>query len=88
MKQLQGGSLKKGNSEEAGEWRLDRIQLKKGYNVISWAVMSYRLDTSYNNDLITISHIDVIGTLRADSSTDFLSIFEKLRITYFTPYKS
>lgn len=63
MKQLQGSSLRKSNSEDGDEWRRDRIELKKGHNVISWTVMSYRLDAFYNSDVITISHIDVFGMI-------------------------
>ncbi|MCP9265459.1 hypothetical protein DINM_020767 [Dirofilaria immitis] len=59
MKQLMGSSLKKASSEDSSDWRRDRIELKAGHNVISWTVMSYRLDAFYNNDVITISHIDV-----------------------------
>ncbi|VDM18355.1 unnamed protein product [Wuchereria bancrofti] len=63
MKQLMGNNLKKkGSSEEGNDWYRDRIELKSGHNVISWTVMSYRLDAFYNNDVITISHIDVYGT--------------------------
>ncbi|VDM94554.1 unnamed protein product, partial [Onchocerca ochengi] len=61
MKQLMRSSLKKGNSEDGDDWRHDRIELKSGHNIISWTVMSYRLDALYNNDVITISHIDVYG---------------------------
>lgn len=61
MKQLMGNNLKKGSSEDGGDWHHDRIELKSGHNIISWTVMSYRLDAFYNNDVITISHIDVYG---------------------------
>uniref|UniRef100_A0A915Q7T4 MRH domain-containing protein n=1 Tax=Setaria digitata TaxID=48799 RepID=A0A915Q7T4_9BILA len=65
MKQLMGSSFKKGNSEDAGDWHRDRIELRKGHNIISWAVMSYRLDAFYNSDVITIAHIDVYGLQQA-----------------------
>ncbi|VIO87779.1 Uncharacterized protein BM_BM8821 [Brugia malayi] len=62
MKQLMGNNLKKkGSSEDGNDWYRDRIELKSGHNVISWTVMSYRLDAFYNNDVITISHIDIHG---------------------------
>lgn len=61
MKQLMGNTLKKGSNEDGGNWHRDRIELKAGHNIISWTVMSYRLDVFYNNDVITISYIDVYG---------------------------
>ncbi|VDM92026.1 unnamed protein product [Litomosoides sigmodontis] len=61
IKQLMGNTVKKGSFEDGGDWHRDRIELKSGHNVISWSVMTYRLDPFYNNDLIIISHIDVYG---------------------------
>ncbi|KAL3983085.1 hypothetical protein ACH3XW_49760 [Acanthocheilonema viteae] len=61
MKRLMENSLKKENSEDGSDWHRDRIELKSGHNIITWTVMSYRLDAFYNNDVITISHIDIYG---------------------------
>ncbi|KAM3725226.1 Endosome/lysosome-associated apoptosis and autophagy regulator family member [Dirofilaria immitis] len=70
MKQLMGSSLKKASSEDSSDWRRDRIELKAGHNVISWTVMSYRLDAFYNNDVITISHIDVYGLQQVEKCSN------------------
>ncbi|VDN06061.1 unnamed protein product, partial [Thelazia callipaeda] len=62
MKQPLGDSLNKKVSDDDGDWHRDRIELQPGHNVISWAVISYQLDTFYSGDVITISHIDIYGS--------------------------